>query len=207
MAQTTTHTDVFLLNALREGEEKAFDFIFRKFYKALCAQANLYVTDLDLAQSLVQECFLKLWENRENSNQINHLSSYLSFVVRNHCIDHLRKNKNKKHIVEVTEEDGLTEASDSPVLSHEFEEQLVEALALLPDRCREAFEYSRFEGLTYPEIAKQMTISVKAVEALMSRSLKILRVELKEYLPLFLFFSEIINTAVSAFFQHHFNFF
>lgn len=188
MAQTTTQTDSFLLNALREGEEKAFDFIFRKFYKALCAQANLYVHDLDLAQSLVQECFLKLWENRAQSTQINHLSAYLSFMVRNRCIDCLRKNKNKKHSVELTEEAGLAEASDSPVLSHEFEEQLVEALGSLPERCREAFEYSRFEGMTYPEIAKQMNISVKAVEALMSRSLKILRVELKEYLPLILLF-------------------
>ena len=186
MTQTTPQSDSFLLNALREGEEKAFDFIFRKFYKALCAQANLYVNDLDLAQSLVQECFLKLWENRGNGAQINHLSAYLSFVVRNRCIDYLRKNKHQKKTVEVTEEVGLSEASDSPVLSHEFEERLVEALAVLPDRCREAFEYSRFEGLTYPEIAKQMNISVKAVEALMSRSLKILRVELKEYLPIIL---------------------
>lgn len=187
MTQTTTQSDLFLLNSLREGEEKAFDFIFRKFYKALCAQANLYVNDLDLAQSLVQECFLKLWENRANASQINHLSSYLTFVVRNHCIDHLRKNKQKKHTVEVTEEAGLTEASDASVLSHEFEERLVEALSLLPDRCREAFEYSRFEGLTYAEIAVKMNISVKAVEALMTRSLKSLRVELKEYLPVLVF--------------------
>ncbi len=59
----------------------------------------------------------------------------------------------------------------------------MQALAQLPDRCREAFEYSRFEGLTYPQIAVKMNISVKAVEALMSRALKILRVELQDYLP------------------------
>ncbi|MFV0378167.1 MAG: RNA polymerase sigma-70 factor [Mangrovibacterium sp.] len=191
MIQTSTQTDLFQLNSLCEGKEKAFDYIFRKYYKALCAQANLYVRDLDLAQSLVQECFLKLWENRANATQINQLNSYLSFVVRNHCIDHLRKSKTKKHTVELTEEAGLGEASDSLLLSHEFEEQLVEALASLPGRCREAFEYSRFEGMTYPEIAKQMNISVKAVEALMSRSLKILRVELKEYMPMLVLFLKI----------------
>ena len=66
----------------------------------------------------------------------------------------------------------------------EFEEKLVVVLSNLPERCRIAFEYSRFENLTYPEIAEKMGISVKAVEALISRALKTLRIELKEYLPL-----------------------
>jgi RNA polymerase sigma-70 factor (ECF subfamily) len=188
MNETTQQSDQFLLNSLQDGEEKAFDFIFRKYYKALCAQANLYVHDLDQAQNLVQDCFIKMWENRKNAGQIKNLSAYLSFMVRNRSIDHVRKSK-KEIITELVSEGvEMTDSSDEIFISYEFEEKLVEALSMLPERCRVAFEYSRFEGLTYNEIAQKMNVTVKAVEALMSRSLRILRVELKEYLPLLLMF-------------------
>lgn len=176
--------DNYLLSNLQGGKEEAFDFIFRKYYKALCAQANAYVSDLDLAQSLVQDCFIKLWEKRQQATSIENLSSYLSFMVRNKCVDYIRKEKWIAGLDESSTEKEADQHADDLLISREFEEKLVQALALLPDRCRIAFEYSRFEGLTYPEIAAKMDISVKAVEALLSRSLKILRVELKDYLPL-----------------------
>lgn len=183
MEDRPPNNDQFLLIALKEGQEAAFDFIFRKYYKALCAQANAHVNDLDLAQSLVQDCFIKLWEKRSQSTAIENLSSYLSFMVRNQCIDYLRKQKRLTTFGDESHDQTDDQYSDALLISHEFEEKMVQALALLPERCRIAFEYSRFEGLTYPEIAEKMGISVKAVEALLSRSLKILRVELKDYLP------------------------
>jgi len=182
MGENRNDSNVFILSELKNGKEGAFDFIFRKYYKALCAQANLYVKDLDKAQSLVQESFIKLWDKRSNADSIDNLSSYLSFMVRNQCIDYLRKlkaeNKLQQNLYFQTEENS----SEEFVLSQEFEERLVMALAILPERCREAFEYSRFEHLSYKEIAEKMDISTKAVEALMGRSLKILRQELKDYL-------------------------
>ena len=176
--------DQFLILALKEGQEKAFDFIFRQYYKALCAQANLYTQDLDLAQSLVQDCFVRLWEQRGQLAEIESIGSWMTIMVRNKCIDHLRKHKREIFTNRQAGMDELQENTEDLLLSHEFEERLVAALGQLPERCRCAFEYSRFENLTYPEIAVKMGISVKAVEALMSRSLKILRLEMKEYLPL-----------------------
>lgn len=176
--------DQFLLAELQAGEEKAFDFLFRKYYKALCAQANLYTKELEVSQSLVQECFIKFWEKRDQATTITNLSAYLSFMVRNRCVDYTRKKKKQADLQTALEGPGWADTSVTPDLSWEFQEILIQALANLPERCREAFEYSRFEGLTYPQIAEKMNISVKAVEALMSRALKSLRVELKEYLPL-----------------------
>ncbi|MGV8094437.1 MAG: RNA polymerase sigma factor [Mangrovibacterium sp.] len=178
------NSEQFVLIALQEGQEKAFDFIFRRYYKALCAQANLYTQDLDLSQSLVQDCFIKLWEIREQAAEIENLSSWLTVIVRNKCIDYMRKHKREASLVKTVGQSDTGQDSDTLLLSREFEERLIQALSQLSGRCREAFEYSRFEGLTYPEIASRMNISVKAVEALVSRSLKILRVELKDYLPL-----------------------
>lgn len=174
----------FFLSELRSGQERAFDFIFKKYYKALCAQAVSYVSELDIAQSLVQDCFIKLWEKRLESGCIENLSSYLSLMVRNQCIDYLRKQKSltELHKKSYTEEE--TDGASDALIYREFEEKLVAALANLPERTRIAFEYSRFEGLSYHEIAEKMGISTKAVEALISRALKILRLELKEYLPI-----------------------
>ena len=184
MVNKFIENDAFLILALKEGQEKAYDFIFRKYYKALCAQANIYLNDLDLAQSLAQDCFIKFWEKRNQVDTIENLSSYLSFMVRNKCIDHIRKEPHHHELNTIIANKSIDHQADAQLLSHEFEEKLVQALTQLPDRCRIAFEYSRFENLTYPEIAKKMGISVKAVEGLMSRSLKILRSKLQDYLPI-----------------------
>lgn len=180
------NTNEYLLAELQNGQEWAFDFIFRKYYKALTAQAVATVKDLDLAQGLVQECFIKLWENRAGTAGIQNLTGYLSFMVRNRCIDHLRKQKAKENLhnkLTLKVEDNGTEEF---IASFDFEEKLVRVLTAMPERTRMAFEYSRFENLTYKEIAEKMGISVKAVEANVSRALKILRTEMKDYLPLLL---------------------
>ena len=178
------NTFEFLLSELQNGQERAFDFVFRKYYKALCAQANAYVRDLDKAQSLVQECFMKLWENRKGVGEIKDLPTYLSFMVRNQCVDYLRKVKSLENLHENFETETIEANCEASLLSREFEERLIVILSSLPERSRIAFEYSRFENLTYKEIAGKMNISVKAVEALASRALNILREELKDYLPI-----------------------
>lgn len=191
MPKGETINNQFLLSELRDGKERAFDYIFRNYYKALCAQANAYVHDLDKAQSLVQECFIKLWENRENAGNIKNLASYLSFMLRNQCIDHIRKIKPLCELYENEEETSDVFNSEDLFISREFEERLVIIMSSIPGRSRVAFEYSRFENLSYKEIAEKMNISVKAVEALVSRALKILRKELKNYLPIILFLFKI----------------
>ena len=188
MKKNRTDTIEFLVAELQNGQERAFDFVFRKYYKALCAQANLYVNDLDKAQSLVQDCFIKLWNNRKTAGNIKNLSAYLIYMVRNQCLDYLRKAKSIKNLHQKIQNKEPDVNSLDALISHEFEEKIVGVLASLPERCRIAFEYSRFEELSYKEIAGKMNISTKAVEALISRALKTFRKELKEYLPGFIFF-------------------
>jgi RNA polymerase sigma-70 factor (ECF subfamily) len=183
-----SQSNIFLLSELQKGQENAFDFIFRKYYKVLCVQANTYVNDLDKAQSLVQECFMKLWENRYDIKKIDNLSGYLSVMVRNKCIDYMRRVKLTERLNEKIEIKLQNSDTEDFLLTHEFEERLLKALSLLPERSRLAFEYSRFEKLTYKKIAEKMGISGKAVEALLSRALKILRKELKDYVTLIFIF-------------------
>lgn len=173
----------FILNELQKGNERAFDFIFNQYYATLSRFSYSFVKDQDKAESLVQEVFIKLWEKRNSLDSVENLFSYLMGMVRNQSIDHLRKEKadSKTYSHVKPEESGNT--TEEQVLMNDFEEKLLESIQKLPERCRMAFEMSRFDGLTNKEIAQNMEITVKGVEALIGRSLKLLRTELQEFLP------------------------
>lgn len=175
----------FILEELKRGNERAFDFIFRQYYKSLGQFSYSIVKEQATAESIVQDVFVKLWEKRETLGEVSNLHSYLLGMVRNQCIDFMRKEKSNSKIhskLRITESGNTTEEQ---VSLNEFEEKLQESIMKLPERCREALGKSRFEGLTNKEIAQQMQISVKGVEALIGRSLKLLRAELVEFLPSF----------------------
>jgi RNA polymerase sigma-70 factor (ECF subfamily) len=141
------------------------------------------VRDQDKAQSLVQNVFVKLWETRYTLGHITNLPAYLTHMVRNESLIYLRSEKRSIHMPLFTPEMKIESSEDDRFLSSDFTEKLVAALALLPERCREAFELSRFEELSNREIAEKMDISAKGVEALMTRALKSLRRTLSGYLP------------------------
>jgi RNA polymerase sigma-70 factor (ECF subfamily) len=138
-------------------------------------------------ENIVQDCFLRFWENRDKIQQINNLSAYLFFMARNLAIDHLRHRKitNKPLYPTIALE---TDETEQQVSFRELDERLWQAIAQLPERCRIAFEYSRINGLSHQQIAEKMQITVKGVEALIGRSIKILREELADFLVVASFF-------------------
>lgn len=176
--------DRFLYSQMRLGKEEAFDFIFRKYYKVLSIQAIRFVHDQDTAQSLVQDCFVRFWEKRMVLSNVEDLYSYLFFMVRNRCIDHIREEKRTNKSPISYKADFQENETEEKMDANDLSSHLWQAISKLPDRCRIAFEFSRIEGLTYPKIAEKMGISIKAVEALISRALKILRVSLVEFMSI-----------------------
>lgn len=176
------HKSIFLLNEISKGNEKAFEILFHDNYSDLCRFAFSLIHDEDDACSIVQGVFADLWENRKSLSNINNIIPYLYETVRNKSINH-RKRQSRK--VELTEnlQDSLTdETTEAQINMLNFNEHLLTAINQLPDRCKTAFSLSRFNNLTNKEIAKEMNISVKAVEALITRSLRLLRIALSEFL-------------------------
>ncbi|MDP3433761.1 MAG: RNA polymerase sigma-70 factor [Bacteroidota bacterium] len=173
----------FILNELQKGNERAFDFIFKEYYKSLSQFSYSFIKDQDKAESLVQEVFIKLWEKRESLTAIDNLLSYLMVMVRNISIDYLRKEKTSQKFYLKIKPDESVNTTEEQLSKNEFEEKMLKSILKLPERCRTAFELSRFDSLTNKEIAVEMKISVKGVEALIGRSLKLLRSELVEFLP------------------------
>ena len=177
------HIDSFLFGELKAGNTHAFDKIFNDHYQNLCRFANSIVHDLDTAQSLVQNVFVKLWENHATLNHIDQLFPYLTSMVRNHCINFINREKRNTIVPDFPAEAQTGNTTENQLDLNELEEKLIVALTALPERCKMAFEYSRFENLTNNEIAQKMEITTKGVEALIGRALKSLRISLVEYLP------------------------
>lgn len=176
------------MEAIREGDEIAFEMIFKEYYQALCRYANSFLNDREEAEEVVQASFLGIWEKRTTLFITTSLKAYLYQAVRNRCLNVIKHEKVKQQhaqheaVMTANHYDGTSDA----VLSGELEQKIYLAMQALPEQCRLVFKLSRFEELKYQEIADQLNISVKTVENQIGKALKIMREQLREYLPIIL---------------------
>lgn len=173
-----------LLDRLRSGDRDAFDTIFHAHYGRLVGLAESLVRDRGSAEEVVQDVLLELWRRRHTLRLQASLSAYLYRSTRNRALNQLRHARVQRAAEPFLAEDAKSPpAADRAALQEEIDAALREAIASLPDRCREVFELSRMAGLRYQEIADTMGISIKTVEAQMGKALRILRERLAPWLP------------------------
>lgn len=179
-----------VFTALKEGHESAFEMLFKTYYQSLCKYAYSFLNDKDEAEEVVQAAFINVWDKRQAIEIQTSIKSYLYRMVRNSCLNVIKHQKVKKQhaAYEMAGGEPSHEGVSQSVISSELEQKIYEAMKALPEQCRLVFQLSRFEELKYAEIADQMDISVKTVENQMGKALKIMRIQLKDYLPLFLIF-------------------
>ncbi len=179
-----------VFTALRQGNESAFEMLFKTYYKPLCNYAYSFLNDRDEAEEVVQAAFIGVWDKRHSIEIQTSMKSYLYRMVRNACLNVIKHVKVKKAHANYQMAGGepVHEEVSQSVLSSELEEKIHSATKTLPEQCRIVFQLSRFEKLKYSEIAEQLDISVKTVENHMGKALKIMRAQLKDYLPLLLIF-------------------
>ena len=151
----------------------------------MCRFSLKYVGDLDEAKGLVHEVFVSVWEKFDSLPADVNYNSYLYTAVRNRSLNYIR-DKKKNVMLENVGEHELAESGD-PLVASELETEIEMAIQSLPEKCREVFELNRVEGLKYAQIADKMNISIKTVEAQMSKALSVLREHLKEFLSLLIF--------------------
>jgi RNA polymerase sigma-70 factor (ECF subfamily) len=168
----------------KSSPDAAFEAAFRMYFKPLSFYAVRMVRDMDTSKEIVHEVFIKLWENRFSVDMEASLRPYLFTAVHNRCLNYLR-NRSKFHKDNAPDIRGIkemTEADYPSLEKDELEIQVNVAVSELPERCSEVFLMSRMEGMKYREIADKLGISVKAVEAQMTKALRILRERLSGYL-------------------------
>ena len=174
--------DAKILEKLKKGEEEGINLLFANYFAPLCMVAQRIIHRPDTAKDIVQDVFVKLWENRNHLLVTSSLMGYLKKSVINASIDHQRKayEKCKVHFEDATISGTLSnrissDETSQSIESKELARQIDQAVRSLPDRCRLIFVLSRYEGLSYKQIAEKLDISVKTVENQMTKALKTLR--------------------------------
>ena len=161
-----------------------FAEIFSVYYKDMVMFAFSFTHEIRDAEEIVQDVFVKLWEEHEKINITVSLKSYILKTIQNRCIDwHRHKKIVNNHSTYIIDNSPLYEYdTDNYILRSELEERIEKAIANLPEKFKESFEMNRFEGLKYKEIADKLNVSIRTVEVRISKALELLRKSLIDFL-------------------------
>ena len=172
-----------ILKELRNGKEAAFRQLFYAHYDPLYRHAFKYLNDSQVAEEMVQDAFVNIWENRQKIEIRTSLEGYLFTSVRNLCLNYLKSKYARSRTLTVelsTIAEEANEADHEPV-SDELRARLAQGLAQLPEKCRIIFNLSRNGGMTYQEIADELGISKETVKTQIKVALHKLRAFLRDY--------------------------
>lgn len=173
----------FLLSELNKGNKDVFSLLFKKYYKDLVLFAGNILQDKERCEDIVQDIFVKLWENRNTLAIETSLKSFLLKSVKNGCLDELRHRKTiKEYETYVLAYSERVLNTGDYVLYSNLKSHLDKALEKLPEVCREAFVMNRFEGLKYREISEKLEVSERTVEVRIGKAIGLLRIYLKDFL-------------------------
>lgn len=188
MKPNRTREEILLLSKLQQGDKKAFNALFRKYYPTLCAYAHRFV-DLEDAEEIVQDVMLWLWENREILLIESSLSQYLLKMIYHRALNRIAQKEVKYRADTLFYEKNQAMIYDVDFYQiEELTKRIHTAIAALPESYREAFIMHRFKDMSYKEIAELLNISTKTVDYRIQQALKLLRKKLKEFLSLALIF-------------------
>lgn len=174
--KTTFLNDIELINSLKRGDSKGYQYLVSSYHIKLCVYAKSLTNDSDLAEDIVQNVFMSIWKNRSKLKEEFAVKSYLYKSVYNEFIDQYRKKKavftlEKKYIEALTyiveEEDEKSLEKLMNIVRKEIDK--------LPPKCKQTFLLSKEEGLTNVEIAEYLNVTIKSVEAHITKAFSILR--------------------------------
>lgn len=190
MPNQNDYNEKILLNNLRKGEVEAFEQIFRRYWHRLYVVAKSKLQSHDEAEEVIQSIFSGLWEKREILF-ITNLSYYLHTAVKNRILNIIRSRITEEkywnyYKLFVPEEQHTT---DEIVDFDDLNDAVEVAVNRLPEKSREVFKMSRMEGRSNAEIARLLQLSEKAIEYHLTKSLRELRVHLKDYMMVLPFLS------------------
>jgi RNA polymerase sigma-70 factor, ECF subfamily len=174
--------DSEIARRIRNGDKGQFESLFRSSYVSLVKYAKTLVRDQDTAEEIIQDLFVKLWQEKEKINIESSLNGYLFRSVHNRCLHYIEHRKIVERHADVMATEQKENPEDPSEILHykDLQARIARIIERLPERCGKIFCMSRFEGLKYSEIAERLSVSVKTVEASMGKALKEFRKELTE---------------------------
>ncbi|MGV8096705.1 MAG: RNA polymerase sigma-70 factor [Mangrovibacterium sp.] len=188
-----TETETQLIEKIKNGDDVAFKVIYNKYFPRLYYFIYEFIRMDDITENIVHDTFATFWEKRHTLRGDLNISSYLYSVAKNNCLYRLRDQRYRQKIFASGSLDGkelvqnlkaLDSVDTSILVFHEIEQIIEKTLEGLSPQCKKVFMLSRFEGMKNREIAEELNITTKAVEGHITKSLKIFKTALKDYLPL-----------------------
>ena len=181
--------DKNLFLQINQGNKQGFELLFKTYYAPLTLFARSYIPDQDDCEEIVQDFFLKLWENRTRITITLSVKSYLFSSIRNRCLNYIKHQKIKQgYQLEMMNAPFDERQTANYFMEIDLIEKINNCIEALPSRRKEIFLLSREHGLKYREIADQLGISIKTVETQMGQALKELRENLKDFKHLLISF-------------------
>lgn len=185
------HTEKELVKKLREGDSFAFEVLFYKYRNKVKGFAVKLVPAQVDPEEIVQEVFVRVWLKKEMINPEKEFQSYLFSIAKHMVLDHLKSAVNRKlyFVGEHFQQDLLFDEGVENSFAEDTEVKLQKLIAEIPERRREIFRLSRFEGMSYKQIAERLNISENTVDSQIRNALNFLRKEFRKMVVLgFLFF-------------------
>ncbi|RZL20893.1 MAG: RNA polymerase sigma-70 factor [Pedobacter sp.] len=175
MNATKVEKGIDLITIIEQGNTATFTHFYTVYFQKLLLASDSYVNDISIAEELVQDIFLKIWENPQALNEVQSIKSYLYRTVINSSINYLNRQKNiEQHHLKLA-----STITDQYLMDLDEESEMIlmlrNEIEKLPAQCKKVFILSRFENLKYREIAIQLNISEKTVENHIGNALKLLR--------------------------------
>ena len=187
------HTEKELVKKLSEGDSFAFEVLFYKYRNKVKGFAVKLVPSQIDPEEIVQEVFVKVWLKKEAIDPGKDFQSYLFSIPKHLILDHLKSAVGRKlyFVGEHFQQDLFDEDLSEHSLADDAEEKLQQLIGEIPERRREIFCLSRFEGLSYKQIAERLNISENTVDSQIRNALAFLRKEFRKMVILvFLFFTQ-----------------
>jgi len=181
--------DVALLHKIAHGDKGAFNEVYERYWKQMYQAGNKVLKDKDASMDVVQDIFVKFWENKETINVHTNLKGYLLVAVKFKVANYIRHHQVKETFFEkISQEPQPLNTASEQLEVKELKNYISQFTEALPEKCREIFVLSRKEYLSNKQIASQLGISVKTVENQITIALKRLKINLEKVSSLLFFF-------------------
>jgi len=184
VAITAGFYEKILLEKIKNDDQSSFSIVFTTYYRDLVMFSLTFTKTIEVSEEIVQDTFVKFWEDRHSLVISSSLKSYFLKAVQNRSIDWIRHLKIRDKYADSILHNAVLCENDTEhyVLRSELELNIDVALKKMPVELAETFQMSRFKGLTYSEISTKLNISVRTVEVRIGKALHFLRDQLKDYL-------------------------
>lgn len=180
---------------------QAFNLLFTTYKGRFVRFANSYVGDGMIAEDIAIESLMYYWENRGELTPDSNVPAYILTVIKHKCLNYLQRLRTREEIVEYLSNCDTWElnlriatlkaCNPEKLFSEEIQAIVERTLKTLPEQTQEIFIRSRYKNQSHKEIAEALGISTKSVEFHITKALKAMRITLKDYFPLLLFFHKL----------------